>query len=247
MSTDSFILALRRFMSRRGPIGTIPSDNCTNFIGAERKLRNTLKKLDQTLISSEVNRYCIEWKFNPPSSPWMGDVWESLVKSVKRSIKVMTRDRAFTEESLCTFLCEVKSVIKNHPLTPTSDRIYDFEALTPNHFLFGTNVTNYALGSFNPREINYRKKWRAVQTALNMLWTRWLREYLRSLTDRKKWTTNSRDLEIGDLVILVSKNPVRSAWATSFVIETYSGVDGDVRSVKVKTPNNKFVRPTASH
>ena len=42
-------------------------------------------------------------------------------------------------------------------MTKTSDSISDFEALTPNHFLLGTKVTNYALGSFNPREINYRK------------------------------------------------------------------------------------------
>ena len=176
----------------------------------------------------------------------MGGVWESLVKSVKRSLKVITRDRVFTEESLYTFLCEVESVINNRPLTPTSDSISDFEALTPNHFLLGTKVTNYSLGSFNPREINYGKKWRAVQAALNMFWTRWLREYLPSLTDRKKWTTNSRNLEIGDLVILVSKNPVRSAWSTGRVIETYPSVDGVVRSVKVKTTNNEFVRPTAS-
>ena len=95
---------------------------------------------------------------NPPSSPWMGGVWESLVKSVKRSLKVITRDRVFTEESLYTFLCEVESVITNRPLTPTSDSISDFEALTPNHML-GTKLTNYALGSFNPCEINCRKKW----------------------------------------------------------------------------------------
>ena len=154
-------------------------------------MRNALKELDQALISSELNLYPIEWKFNPPSSPWMGGVWESIVKSVKRSLKVITIDRVFTEESLYTFLCEVESVINNCPLTPTSDSISDFEALTPNHFLLRTKVTNYALGSFNPREINYRKKWRAVQAALNMFWTRWLREYLPSLTDRKKWTTNS--------------------------------------------------------
>ena len=212
MSTDSFILALRRFVSRRSPIDIIRSDNGTNFIGAERELRNALKELDQTLISSELNRYRIEWKFNPPSSPWMGGVWESLVKSVKRSLKVITRDRVFTEESLYTFLCEVESVINNRPLTPTSDSISDFEALTPNHFLLGTKVTNYALGSFNPCEINYRKNLRAVQAALNMFSTRWFREYLPSLTDRTKWTTNSRNLEIGDLVIFVSKNPVRSTW-----------------------------------
>ena len=77
MSTGSFILALRRFVSRRGPIDIIRSDNGTNFIGAERELRNALKELDQTLISSELNRYHIEWKFNPPSSPpYMNDVFK---------------------------------------------------------------------------------------------------------------------------------------------------------------------------
>ena len=197
MSTDSFLLALGRFISRRGPIDIIRSDNGTNFIGTERELRNALKELDQTLISSELNRYRIEWKFNPPFSPWMRGVWESLVKSVKRSLKAITRDIFFTGESLYMFLCEVELVIKNRPLTPTSDSTSDFEALTPNHFLLGTKVTNDALGSFNSREINYRKKWRAVQIALNMFWTRWLTEYLLSLTDRKKWTTNSRNLEIG--------------------------------------------------
>ena len=108
-STDSFILALRWFVSRRGPIDIIRSDNGTNFIGAERELRIALKELDQILISSELNRYHIEWKFNPPASPWMGGVWEILVKSVKRSLKVITRDRVFTEESLYMFLCETES------------------------------------------------------------------------------------------------------------------------------------------
>ena len=49
MSTDSFILALSWFVSWRGPIDIIRSDNGTDFIGAERELRNTLKQLDQTL------------------------------------------------------------------------------------------------------------------------------------------------------------------------------------------------------
>ena len=60
MSTDSFIIALRQFVSRWGSIDIIRSDNGTNFIGAERELRNALKELDQTLISSKLNRYRIE-------------------------------------------------------------------------------------------------------------------------------------------------------------------------------------------
>ena len=82
----------------------------------------------------------------------MGRVGESLMKSVKRYLKVITRDRNFTEESLYTFLCEVEN------LTPTSDSISNFEALTPNHYLLGTKGTNYALGSFKDCEINYNKK-----------------------------------------------------------------------------------------
>ena len=152
MATDSFILALRRFIFLYGPIDIIRSDNGTDFIGAGREFRNTLKELDETLIFSELNRYFIEWKFNPPSSPWMRGVRESLVKSVKRSLKVIIRDWVFTEESFYMSLCEVKSVINNRSLTPTSDSNSDFEALKPNHFLLGTKVTNYAPGSFNPRE-----------------------------------------------------------------------------------------------
>ena len=44
----------------------------------------------------------------------------------------------------------------------------------------------------------------------------------------------------------MSKNPVRSAWSTCHVSEIYPSVDGVVRSLKVKTPNNEFVRHTAS-
>ena len=99
------------------------------------------------------------------------EIWESLVKSVKRSLKVITRD--FTEAPLYMFLCEVESVINNCPLTPASDSI-------SNHFLLGTKVTNYALGSFNHPKINYCKNGKLF----NMFWNRWLREHLRSLTGR---------------------------------------------------------------
>ena len=50
-SADSFILAPIQFISPRDPIDIIRSDNGTNFIRVERKLRNALKELDQTLIS----------------------------------------------------------------------------------------------------------------------------------------------------------------------------------------------------
>ena len=39
LETDSFLNALRRFIARRGPVLEILCNNGTNFIGAERELR----------------------------------------------------------------------------------------------------------------------------------------------------------------------------------------------------------------
>ncbi|XP_066911613.1 uncharacterized protein [Clytia hemisphaerica] len=59
LSTDSFILALRRFRARRGNPKTIRSDNGTNFVGAEREIREALAKWDQKRIQDELSQYDI--------------------------------------------------------------------------------------------------------------------------------------------------------------------------------------------
>ena len=122
MSTDAFLLALRRFISRRGFVKVLRSDNGLDFISAEKELKEALKQLNHDKIIDVMSRKNIEWKFNPPISSWMEGVWESLVKSVKRALRIITQDRAFTEDSLTTFLCEEESAIYQRLLTPTSER-----------------------------------------------------------------------------------------------------------------------------
>ena len=84
LSTDSFILALRRFISRRGYPKSIISDNGTNFVGAQLELSEALRKLDNSRIKDDLNQRHIIWKFNPPSSPWMDRTMESMVKITKK-------------------------------------------------------------------------------------------------------------------------------------------------------------------
>ena len=156
LSTDSFIMAPRRFKSRRGHVQVIRSDNGTNFVGAASELKDAFKTFDR----SKVNRYCCEqeidfqWIFNPPFSPWMGGAWESLIKSVKRALKAITLDRVFTDEALYTFLCETECIINQRPLTAISDDVNDFDTLTPNHFLIGEAHSNQSPGEFSSKEIN---------------------------------------------------------------------------------------------
>ena len=77
LSTDAFILTLRRFISRRGNAQVIRSDNSTNFVGANEELKSCVRQLDQQRIIRCLSQNQITWIFNPPVSPWMGGISES--------------------------------------------------------------------------------------------------------------------------------------------------------------------------
>ena len=83
--------------------------------------------------------------------------WEALIKSIKRTLKAIACDCLFTEDTLHTFICEVESILNNQPITPSSDDINDYKALTPNHILLGHSLTNHAPCAFRDNKINYRK------------------------------------------------------------------------------------------
>ena len=103
LSMDSFILALRRFIARRGQPKTISSDSGTNFVGANKELKTILSELNQSKISSTLINQKIARKFNPPPSPWMGGSWKSIVEITKRCLTYITKDRPMTYEALVPF------------------------------------------------------------------------------------------------------------------------------------------------
>jgi len=55
---------------------------------------------------------------------------EALVKSAKKILQFLLRDRILHEESLQTFMVEVKWILNNRPLTPVSDSPDNLAALT---------------------------------------------------------------------------------------------------------------------
>ena len=56
MDTDLFILALRRFIARRGNIRSIRCDKESNFIGAEKKLEKSMNKMDNKRIENSKEK-----------------------------------------------------------------------------------------------------------------------------------------------------------------------------------------------
>ena len=175
----------------------------------------------------------------------MSGVSDSLVKSVKKTLKAIVKDRIFTEDCLYTFLCKVEAALNSRPLTAISDDINDLEPLTPNHLLTGASSMNYSPGVFHSKEVELRKKWRAVQAAANMFWVRWTREYLPLLSIHKKWNLMHRNFKVGDLVLINTPDARRSNWPLGRILETYQGANDVVRTVKLKTRNGEMIPPAS--
>ena len=162
--TDAFIMALRRFTSRRGCPQNMYSDNGTNFKGATNELTEFVTKLkkEEEKIVDYLSGHKIRWTFNPPAAPHMGGAWERLVRSTKEIIYGLVKDHVLTDPQLYTLLTEVESIINSRPLTHLSQDITDFDPLTPNHILLGFHRNWTAIGDTSELDLSSRRKWKQV-------------------------------------------------------------------------------------
>lgn len=91
--------------------------------------------------------------------------------------------------------------------------------------------------AFNPR-----KRWRRVQELVRHFWHRWLREWIPSLSGRKKWRGNRADLKVGDVVIVMSTDTARGKWPLGRIVKGFPGED-KVQVVDVQVGKSVFQRP----
>ncbi|XP_062714095.1 uncharacterized protein LOC134290888 [Aedes albopictus] len=127
LTTEAFVMSLRRFVGRRGAPLELHSDNGTNFHGAERILREQIYAgLAATFTNTNTT-----WHFIPPGAPHMGGSWERMVRSVKSAISSAYVNEKLDDEALQTLLIEAESIVNSRPLTQPSARRRSSNNLLP--------------------------------------------------------------------------------------------------------------------
>ncbi|XP_076852605.1 uncharacterized protein LOC143506910 [Brachyhypopomus gauderio] len=244
LDTSSCINAIRRFICRRGQVSTMRSDNGTNFVGAERELREALEELDQSQIREYLMQKGITWIFNTPTASHQGGIWERQIRTVRKVLNSLLRQQVLDDDGLHTLLSEVEAIINDRPLTAASDDSNDLEVLTPNHLLLMKRQPALPPGIFSRDDLYSRRRWRQIQYMATLFWSRWTQEYLPLLQERQKWNTRKRNLTPGDLVLIVDNSAPRNAWLTGRIRKTYPDSRGVVRRVQVQTKSTLLERPT---
>ena len=205
MDASSCVMGVERYVSRRGTPAIIWSDNGTNFVGTEKELRENIEKWNTINIAVELAHKGIKWRFNPPSAPHEGGIWERLVRSFKRVLYTILGTRRLTDETLSTTFCLVEHALNSRPLTPVSADPSDLGGLTPNHFLLGNQARSLP-SIIGVEEFDHRKRYARAQSYANAIWSRWIGEYVPALNRRSKRQTPAElELKIGDLVWVVEE------------------------------------------
>ena len=219
LSVQSFLLAFRRFTSRRGLPATITSNNAKTFRSSSQDIRKITR-------AEEVWRYLankqITWHFIVEKAPWWRGFWERLVRSIKKPLRKILGRSTLSFDELRTVLVEIEGVVNSRPLT----YVYDDE-----------ESISYPLNELISTNQSLARKSRHHKHVLQQLTNQWRREYLIELKERSHVESkgiNKRRISIGDLVLLKNDSTSRAFWKLGKVEELIPGRDGNVRAAVVK-------------
>lgn len=246
LDTSAAIMCIRNFINRRGQPLEFVSDNGTNLRSAEKELRLAVAAIDgeklqaETNMTSPGNTYTT-WTFNPPAASHFGGVWERLIRTVKSSLYSILKARAPKDDTLRSALIEVENLVNSRPLTYTATDVDSDVAITPNHLIRGAGQSVIPL----PGKIDSRKQWEISQGIADAFWSRWLKEYLPTITTRSKWYDDVKKLQVGQLVLIIDEQLKRGEWKRGIVKDVLLSNDGKIRSAKVQTSKGCYVRPVS--
>lgn len=245
LSTEAFIAALNRFVSRRGLCRKILSDNATNYVGAKQHLtelhqffKSQKEKIDVHLAAKQI-----EWQFSPASAPTFGGAWEAGIKSAKYHMKRVIGEQTLTFEEVTTVFTKIEAILNSRPLCQISTDATENDVLTPGHFLVGGPLVAVPEYDFTDVKTNRLSRWQLLQKLTQQFWRIWSQDYLHTLIQRSKWQQRQEDLKVGAVVIIGEDNTAPTRWRKGIIESVHPGKDNVVRVVSVKTARGIIKRP----
>ena len=231
MDTPTFMLAYRRFTATRGPCRLLRSDQGSNFIGAKNQGEDELNLQD---LKNELNTKDCTWELNPPRASHMAGVWERKVGSVKKVLSAALQlypNKDLVWDEFITLVKESEAIVNSTPLAESQTSPDEPLPVSPAMLL---NQREFPTVSqqFTERELMAygKRRWKRVQVLADRFWELWKKQYMTELQFRSKWLRPSRNVMVGDVVLVREPSP-RPCWPLAIVHKTLPSEDGLVRKV----------------
>ena len=165
------------------------------------------------------------------------------MKSTKRHLSRVVGNVKLTFEELCTVLSQIEACLNSHPLTSLPSEDDNIQVLTAGHFLIGKPLEALPDSPSSDQPVSTLRHWELCQSMVSHFWRRWASEYSTALQKLQKWHLPSRNITVGDVVVLQDNGMVPARWPLARITKMYPGRDNVVRVVTVKTGSGTYTRP----
>ena len=173
-------------------------------------------------------------------------MWEAAVKSAKTHLRRIGGDVKLSFEELTTVLTQIEACLNSRPLVYTKSPDEDgIEILTSGHFLIGQSMCSLPDPAFSYRSLSLLKLWDLCQNLVRHFWKRWSKEYLTSLNQYSQWCHQSKNLEVGDIVLLKEDGIVPTQWPLGRNVKVHPRKDILVHVITVRTCKGIYKRPVS--
>ena len=249
LSEETFILAFRRFSSRKSLPRIMISDNASTYVAASKEIQHLT---DSPYLQGKLNQYGTVWKFIPRGAPWYGGFWERMIGLTKICLKKVLGSNCIHIETLQTIITEIEATLNNKPITYVSLDLNEPEPLTPSHLLCDRRLTCLPYPQKDIKNIydtepythvNLNRHLQIQCDIIKKFGTSWKNEYLTSLREyHRTLGKNTQNIKVSDVVQIHDDSP-RITWKLAVVDELIFGKDGLIRAVKLHTSYGLTNRP----
>lgn len=130
---------------------------------------------------------------------------------------------------------EIGNICNERPISlskPRADGTYVL--ITPNQLLMGRSSNILPDDSQMVESLPMAARYRLVNHVTSQFWKRWSSEVSPSLVLRQKWHNKTRNLCVGDLVMICEATKIKAKYKLGTVNSVTVSNDGNVRSVTVR-------------
>ena len=129
----------------------------------------------------------------------------------------------------------LEQVVNSRPLCRASHNSEDMTPITPAHLLNLSEQAPLIDGDVNEAS-TYTRSWKQMEHLQREFYERCI------CKRREKWTSEKRDLRVGELVIMLKFHTHRLRWPLGLIQDVYPGKDRHMRSVLVTTLKGTYKR-----
>jgi hypothetical protein len=188
-STESFLMAVRRFMALHGAPKRFQSDQGTQLVAASKQLATW----DWTAVHEQAERAGAEWHIVPTGGQHYNGQAERLIGLLKKCLEGALNNRKFTLGELSTVVAEAAQVVNSRPIARNTGDPETGGPITPLHLQLGRATVEVPRMRFEeaPR---LTQRLQFVEEAKRQFWKKWMQQVFSGRMLNHKWTKNQRNV-----------------------------------------------------